>query len=365
MKIKFLALTNGKNIGDDNNAIVVASRALKEFTKSYNQDQLMLDVLNTAGMEIDVVMQRINADQVNHIFLIGAGEHQLKYFEINVKVKITAIWLSHQPCSFMEKAFKYVDYFALPKALLEVSVFQALGLDYNIFEGSKKLLPLELIPHDKTLDGIKVANERWPEKFSQEKNIICLLGGDAPLPGGQEFQFFTKKEAEGLASKIVKKAIDEGRFIYVTNGPRTGLFDDSTGQKREVHKEDSHIDAVTASFIDQLQRDGLIESKNFQFFDFKFLAAGGVSSALAPLYYHAITTDSYLYLPGESISSISEVITLGLGGVMEIYTTGSMNLNHHQFVDNLKGKDLTKIPNPVDEVANYIYHSAAVDHLEL
>ena len=50
---------------------------------------------------------------------------------------------------------------------------------------------------------------------------------------------------------------------------------------------------------------------------------------------------------------------MGLGGMMEIYPTGSMNLNHHQFVDNLKGKDLTKIPNPVDEVSDFIF-----SHLE-
>lgn len=173
---------------------------------------------------------------------------------------------SHQYTKDHGKLRNVVDIVALPKHAVSPETLEAIQS-----------------PHTRVIQTAGVAHNLSPADIQQayhgqkanvpdaQKYLGIILGGDAETPD-KKILCYTPEEAGQMAKYVASEIIKENPqpHLLILNGPRTGKHDQGTGQVIETSHRNGHIDAVTASFIDTLKKQGLTEGKDFTLFDFQF-----------------------------------------------------------------------------------------------
>ncbi|MCE3254669.1 MAG: hypothetical protein K0R25_163 [Rickettsiaceae bacterium] len=363
MKTIIIKLINGSsNVGDDNAATAIC-RTTQEILGNKKAEIEECNINNLQKLE----ELREKALSGQEIIVVGCGSHMvehLKNFKSVAPDNVKTCFASHQIPDNLLPNLGFLDSVAVPeyaiseknREQLEDKLIATSGVAHNLTEEElemefKEFLKAKLIAtigvnHNLTEEEL----ERELEKFiaaeqlaAPKKGLVLVLGGDAELPQTIPKQYicYSEEEARQLARFAIKEAM-EGNFIYATNGPRTGMIDpvdrcSNLYTHRLIHPVTNEeinykLDPVSQAFIDELQKGGLVEGKNFQFYDFKFLEKG-VDSAYKALLRIAKKSEGKfkIVLPGESSSMISESDILPNGSVI-VYRNNAMNENHEKQV---------------------------------
>ncbi len=182
------------------------------------------------------------------------------------------------------------------------------------------------------------------------------MGGDAEMSNGKDWQLFSIENARKLAKEIAAFIKKTGYKILITNGPRTGSFINLTIKDSSAHRG-GELDKVSSAFLDELHHAGLQKGQHFEFFDFQF----GQPSALKAIMAVVLKNKGFMVVPGESTSSISEIMAV-IPAV--IYENDALNPMHKVFVDKVIQNNMAILwPNLPDQNLMEAYvppHSQAI-----
>ena len=323
MKEVILACLLTTGAGDNNNIRGIATElkthiAINEFLE-VNAEADPQDLIN-------------NHPDAQFILLSSGKDGYEKLIALkNNNPNIKTYWSGHQFFDYLaEPNIKPLDAVILPE--YAVNHQQKFLLE----KFGTKLIKTVAVPHNVRKEDLEAEYNKLSEQITDEPPyIVVILSGDAQDPKGL-IQHYTQNEAREFAKYIA--SIAGNKIVMVTNGPRTGRFDPQSIQPVIIndHKLETQIDSVSQAFIDQLS-----ESRTrFKFFDFKLGLP--VSHYKALLYLIAKTQESYVYLPGESTSMISEALDNLDPSRIIVYETGSMNINHENHVKKLGVTKLSK-----------------------
>ncbi|MFN8769602.1 MAG: hypothetical protein ACK5Z5_00775 [Neisseriaceae bacterium] len=196
-------------------------------------------------------------------------------------------------------------------------------------------------------DLIKEYNLFKKQFLETNKSIGIVLAGDAPDSTNNWF-FFTQKEAKSLAKYIVKY-LDENKIVganlLITNGPRTGKFNTETKKEDVQAHRDGNTDLVTKKFMDTLDKSDI---KNTTLFDFQYGAQTMFKAILGSL--ESTESQSEIFMPGESISMISQGLDVLQKTSMIIYENGAMNSTHKEYVKEVHATGKAKVLTQYKEI---------------
>lgn len=214
--------------------------------------------------------------------------------------------------------------------------------------------------HNVQVKDIIAEYNLFKNQFLEAKQSIgIVLAGDAPCSSKTWF-YFTPQEAENLANFIANylhetKAL--GANLLVTNGPRTGKFIAEGEEDKKAHRNGT-MDLVTKKFMQTLDHQGI---KNTQLFDFQYDAPSAFKAILGAL--RANETASEIFLPGESISMISQGLDVLQKTSMIIYMNSAMNATHTQYVNEVYASGKAKILTKDKEIQLPMAHNAKFNYL--
>ena len=171
-----------------------------------------------------------------------------------------------------------------------------------------------------------------------------MLGGDSINKNGG-IQYFTKKQAKILAYEVLTLQKKNPSFLLITNGPRTGKYNEKTDKKTTAHSKSKihktcDIDEISKTFLNELRKNELQNKKNWLFFNFCFKEKSLYKALLGSLIFYSKKnkSKSNLILPAESISMLSEASSI-FSKFQDIkvmsYETSAMNPEHKAFLDEL------------------------------
>lgn len=170
-----------------------------------------------------------------------------------------------------------------------------------------------------TMSAQALAGENTSAIHLTDAKVGLILGGDAETPEGG-WKVFSVENAQRLANEIITFQKKTGYKILITNGPRTG-------RSATAHKTEE-LDVISAAFLQELEREGLVNGTDFEFFNFQF----GQPSALKAVMKIVLNNKGFMIVPGESTSSISEIMVV-MPAV--IYENDAMNSIHHAFMNQV------------------------------
>lgn len=258
--------------------------------------------------------------------IVTANSYGAAFLKKHNRHKCLKVNMSHQVADYISDHINYMDLLALPKHLLPPS---------NLSRAKIQLVRIPGMPHLVTQEVLKDAYKKNATVFPDvlhKKVYIIMLGGDAPRPDGSIMTF--KVSDLDPVLKALNKTGPEKSSVWLFNGPRTGKF--AGGKEvRDAHHSPK-LDHTTQKAIDRLAHHGFIDGKSLKVFNFEFGKPSPYKAALGYL----LARGGALYLPGESVSMISEAYDIQeLAKKTSIYLTSSMNSEHHAFVrsnDNFK-----------------------------
>lgn len=316
---KIITLINKRNAGDDAAAIATAKAT---------QDKIGGDV---EQINISEPNQLENLRPENGVIVIGSGSHMLDTMR-DLKLKnstITTCFAAHQIPDNIVDYLPHLDLVAFPQHVLN---------EENLTTFKNKLIKTIGVAHNLTSEDLaKEFEKRQNEIPAADKYLLVILGGDAQLQGDQ-YQYYTAQEAAKTAQYAAQQVKDEGYFLLVTNGPRTGMLNPTDGTKLGTHRPVTNpeykIDPVSQAFLDELTTQK-ISGDQFKFYDFKFLENGVDSAYKALLHATKQTPKSSVLVPGESTSMISECCDMLPREAVLVVPNNAMNNNHKSHVKSV------------------------------
>jgi len=282
--------------------------------------------------------------------------------------KVFVMWVGHQPPPQLVANQPWLNKVALPAYIIKsyprlIEVF------------GDRLVSMEAVPNNLKESDLQSALQKWNKDYSEEAIMIkpndtrvpmgIFLGGDAPTPDGIQL-YWSEKEAFEAGKTLGKMALQENKFLWMTNGPRTGKFyptssnpkkpiirqfriegtgadskwvtveallkntteeallkaqDESTHQQIIAHAMNAPLDPVSDAFIKGVESNGLKKNIDFRFVDFKF-GKSAMHAILALLKQHP---NAEVYYSAESISNAA------LGYLFKntyAFRVGNMNVEH-------------------------------------
>lgn len=219
-----------------------------------------------------------------------------------------------------KKGAEGADLVVLPRHVIESDIHQ------KFIKSETQLLPTPGVCHNVTLESLN-SNYRDNKDVLPEypKYLVVMLAGDAQRSDGS-WAYYTKDEAAKLAKHLKKMAEKNNQYILLFNGPRTGMHNTETGEIiMDVHMN-NNIDAISQEFLSHFN-----ESDRIKFFNFQF-------DAPSRMYYAALAATvkrpgSDVYIPGESVSMISEAVDIHeIREHLYIYIHDGMQSSHLRYV---------------------------------
>ncbi len=251
--------------------------------------------------------------------LLVVGEKTVPSFSKLLPVdQATTAHLCHMETKDHPQLIGKVDFIVLPTHAAREE-FKAL------LKGSRtQLIETVGVAHNRQIEAVKKAYlERRDQLPSSALYQGVILGGDAPTPEG-EILFFTEENARQLARSV---AHFKGHFL-ITNGPRTGKYDPETKTEIKTAHRDGKLDFVTAAFVEELKKSGVLPNR-FTVFDFQF---GQPSNDMDVMLGAVRATNGFMFVPGESTSSISESVDVLPFQHAIVYENTAMNPVHKAHV---------------------------------
>jgi hypothetical protein len=225
-------------------------------------------------------------------------------------------------------------FIAIPEHAVNADV-QKVAQEQNL-----TLIPTQGVLHTMSVQAL--AGQDISAIHLNDAKVGLVLGGDAEMPNGKDWQLFSENNARKLAKEIATFIKKTGYKILITNGPRTGSFINPTTKDANAHRK-GELDKVSAAFLEELHLAGLQKGQDFEFFDFQF----GQPSALKAIMAVVVKNKGFMIVPGESTSSISEIMAVMPAA---IYENDAMNSTHKIFIDKaISNKTAILWPNLPDQ----------------
>jgi hypothetical protein len=347
--VNIVRLFDDEHRGDNSN-VAGTSFELQKLCKE--QLPISCDSYSFKTDDIHALVQFVN-NHTNYLtIMLLAGEHEIPIIKdikskINSENKVYISWSAHQLSNNITELVDYVDSVALPSHVLTKD-------NHNFFlEGKIKLIETVGVPHDLRKETLEKEYYLWKDTVpTSSKYEVVVLGGDAPDQNGK-MHYFSKEEARDFGEYIATHRNKEA-VLLVVNGPRTGKHDPSTGKILDSHftfdkynREviNYKLDEVSCAFKGALTNNNLIEDKDFKFFDFKFYPDRVINAYYGLLGFAIFQTVKKFFIPGDSISTISEVIDFFSNhSSIIIYTHRGMSESHKDFLNSIsQSKNITII----------------------
>jgi hypothetical protein len=287
-------LTNDKNIGDNATAEAIANKIkLSEVGYMYDLRKLSSDHFNLIQDSLD-----------DNDIIIGSGRHN---FEILVSTNAISIWSSHQLHAGFEGLINQISLVAIPEHELTTEKESLI---------TTKMVKTIGVAHSKTAHAAISAYSTFVMPQQNRYNLL-ILGGDAPNRYG-EMEYFTEQNAVNI-SEYVKKTTQEETCTLLTNCHRTG---------RHCKKEHEDIDSISqlACEVFSDYSENYFKMYNYNDPNSNYLALLGAI---------CLHEESLIFIPGDSISIISEALSIIPAKNIYIYDTDSMSESHHSFVASI------------------------------
>lgn len=298
-----------EKVGDCNNARGIAA--------SLTSDSSKIEEIQISQIEEAFNYAKNNQDL--SVTLIAAGEELFGYLSSSVLVEnkptnLKIIYSAHQPPKNLLHSHHKFDLIALPAHVVSTEIANILG---------NKLCQTIGVAHNLKKQNLIEKNSEgqiYQNDFSQKRLLLVILAGDiyASTPNSEGelplLSQYTIAEAENLAKYISNNHPDH--YVLVTNGPRTGKASSSG----ETHKSESQLDSITQRFIDIIkERRG---DNSFYLANFTFCRESEYKDLLSLMLKNK-NPDSRIYVPGESVSMISEALSLLPHNQITIYNNSA------------------------------------------
>lgn len=363
---QIFTIVDEKYKGDEAAARAV-SAAFHDILEQQPEDS---DIVSSTPVNIGDIerlpnlIKDLDAGEKAYIIFASSSGDNLKALSAIQGENVIKILSSHQLSDKVLSAAAEFNYVALPK--------HALSDEQRIELSSKtKLIETLGVPHMVTIETLEEAffkrldtDQRFADMLALPSTAIDLLvlSGDAPDTADKMY-YFSPEEAAAVALRAMKASKELGGILAITNGPRTGKFNQGTtefnhgrsrpdlkGTETQNHRGDTELDPVTAAARQILLDDGFVENNDFFIWDFrhaikqldpvsgKEIVIQEADSAYQALLAATIRTDGEVYMPGETISMVKEAADT-LGRQFTIYEAGSMSETHyaHMHVVNAAG----------------------------
>ncbi|MFN7709894.1 MAG: hypothetical protein ACK5O7_02885 [Holosporales bacterium] len=345
-----ILLRDSAQKGDDTvaKAIAQAYGDLYEQKTGIKPEQIMID----AELGVQELQQRVHnaaRSSTQQLALIAVGEKTIETLaQANLPKEVKTLHASHMKTKLHPRLIGKVDRIALP--------FHTVGNFTDEIKGSRTQLVQTIgVAHGRSAQSAKLAFTENKANIPQKNAYLAvILGGDAPNEQNVQ-QLFTVDNARTLARYVAHQA--NGRYILVTNGPRTGKHDAQKQEIKTAHREGT-VDLVTQAFMDELRATN-IPPRDVMLFDFQF---GKTTNEMDQILGALLSTaHAEILVPAESTSSVSEVIDVLKGAEqgsgnpahkVTVYMNGAMNAAHEAHVsgefflgrvDQLLSQDLQPI----------------------
>ncbi len=322
-KLHVVNLKNGKNAGDDNNALAITKEVLR----------LEAGALNTTVdvEEIDSFIKSAAEDTSSTYVFIGAGNQSLEPLSKAKKAiaSCKTIWSSHQVYKEILDHEENLDKIALP-----------ITEQIELKDASKRISTLGVPSILNAADTVKEYEAKKDRIISSDTGYITIvMGGDANNAVTGKWQYYTVAEAEALADYAAFLHKKSGKKLLITNGPRTGKFNPETGEETLNHRDFdpktkeavyAMTDPCSDALIEKLVEKGLSIGEDFQFSDFRFLEKG-VDSAYKSFLGAVVKnkSNSFVLMAGESTSMLTDCLNVDVN--LAAYTNKAMNDSHNSF----------------------------------
>ncbi len=269
----------------------------------------------------------LDLDKAGTIIMITAGQFGVNFLKSMIPLKKVKVLLcAHQ--WFDAMASLHDIYLTMPNH----------AINGKIRDWAKQQ-KIELIPTQGVLHtmSVKSLNGQDPAIIHlTEAKVGLILGGDAEMLDGKNWQLFSPENAKKLATEVATLIKQTGYKFLITNGPRTGAFINLTTRDPNAHKsstkegsaDGSAVDKVSKAFLDELTKVGLKEGEDFEFYDFQFGTPSALKAILAIIY----KNKGFMIVPGESTSTISEITAIM---PTVIYRNDAMNDVHEAYLADL------------------------------
>lgn len=354
MLITVYQMLNPGFLGDNQQVVAVGEQILKKFN-SHTVNVLSVEHDNVESL-LKLKDSFLKAGKVVFILCGSHGDALLKTqeFQALLREKIFSekpmvVWVGHQDPGLIASK-DLLDIVAIPTYMVEGN--KDLKVAFK-----DRLVAMQSVPNTLKQSELNVELEKWNKTYSNESiptfkegYIGVFLGGDAENTD-KTYTYWSIRNAYEQGLAFGKLALNEKKFLLVTNGPRTGKFypeskDHKSPTLRQFQKtgwiphseltteqiakpkkeETAHtaaapVDPVSLAFIEGVMASRL-ETKMFLFLDFKF-GKSAYKAVVGALY--ATQDNSIACYSGESISysEIAYFIPYTYA-----FTVDSMNAGH-------------------------------------
>ncbi len=284
-------LVNDSNTGDNFTAYAIAHGLKYNLGNTYEVTEINKDNLKFTK---DIIEE-------NDI-VVGAGLHNLF---VLTDLNAFTIWSCHQLPDVDIDFINMINLVAIP--------------EHSFYRSNSDIITTNLlktfgVAHSRRIEDIIQAYSDSTIKRSSCYEFL-ILSGDAPEENGT-IKYFSA-EAAILITNYVNNNRLENSHLLVTNSHRTGKHNPSTGNVIEYGSE---IDNISQECLATLQ------GSEYDFFNARSIT-NNYPALLGSVYTH--TEKSRIYIPGESISMISEALSLFHMENIFIYETDSMSGSHY------------------------------------
>ena len=289
-------LVNDSNVGDNLTAHAIAHGLKDNLGNTYDVTEINKDNLKFINDLIE-----------DNDIVVGAGLHNLF---ILTDLNAFTIWSCHQLPDVGIDFINMIDLVALPKHAFYRSSSDVI---------TTNLLETSGVAHSRRAEDIIQAYSDSTIKRNGCYDFL-ILGGDAPEENGN-MKYFSAKAATSITN-YVSNHRDQNSHLLLTNSHRTGKHNPSTGNIIEYGSEIDNISKECLANIMGIEHD---------FFNARS-ATNNYPALLGAIITHA---ESKIYIPGESISMISEALSLFPMENIFIYETDSMSGSHYAHLKSI------------------------------
>ena len=318
-------LTNSKFVGDKNQSIGVVS-ALTRKLKPLEIKLIELDEEKLTESEINKF--------IPNDLVIAAGDHGVQAIK-----KINTVLPASHPISILTGHQFFSEFKTLEsKHYPTITGFPQVVLakeEMDILKKNSIFVSLVGVPHQVTPETVNQDLKAFesPPNLSGKVPIGIILGGDAPDHKTGLKKFFTPDDARKRIEFIVNdlknsKHFNENTLLIITNGPRTGQHNYLTQVEIQPNPHKAkEMDEVSKAVLEHLETKLGISTAQIAFYNFDYSAP----SAYKPLLFWIASHKSFMYVPAESVSMVTEsdYVVRG-GGSVIVYTVSSENASHTQ-----------------------------------
>jgi hypothetical protein len=326
--IDVIMITNSEFVGD-RDQILGTAIAIEKKLKDRNHTPILQEI-NGDSDKIDVKIK--HATELRPAIIISCnfyGLNHLKTLKQAYNQKVFTLHVSHQTLKDQLNYTKTktreigIDVFAIPEHAL-LSSFER-----NV--GETKLIKTIGVPHSWTQNDLNQEYESLKENFKDFVNkpaYLITLPGDTQRQDGS-WEYYSEGEAK-LYAKQTKEFLPKNAFVLVANGPRCAKFNPLTKQMRVITDSASphKPDPVTHAFIEELKTS--LPSESIRFYHFK-----DKPTFKALVRFIQKQPLGRVWIPGEAVIMISQIIDFIHPDRIKIATHSAMNEFHHRFVKSI------------------------------